>query len=390
MGLAWAGAAENQIGAARRDLLALQNAAGGWPQLRSYEPDAYSTGEALVALREAGTVPADPAFRRGIRFLVSTQASKDGTWHVHSRMLSPAEVSPTYFRTGFPYGSDEFLSYAGTCWAVMALLTSLPEPAAEPSLVASAAPDAPAWMRTALLGTTAELAALLDAGLDPNSKTEGGTTLLMMGAPDVDKVRLLLARGADAGARAASGADALSAAAGLYGTVASLQALLDAGAAPQPPEDVRVRKSVLDVAAMTGDLENVKLLLTRGASPSSGSALADAVTTGYADVVRALVLAGANVRLVEGSGINLIHWATITNRAAVIPVLAEAGVGVNVIDAFGFTPLMYAATIDFGDVESVKALLEAGASRTIKNYDERTPLEQAAHFKHTALRDALR
>jgi ankyrin repeat protein len=51
---------------------------------------------------------------------------------------------------------------------------------------------------------------------------------------------------------------------------------------------------------------------------------------------------------------------------------------------------MYAATIDFGDVESVKALLEAGASRTIKNYDERTPLEQAAHFKHTALRDALR
>jgi ankyrin repeat protein len=256
--------------------------------------------------------------------------------------------------------------------------------------VASTAPDAPAWVRTAVLGTAGELAALLDAGLDPNSRLESGTTLLMMAAPDADKVRLLLSRGADAGARAASGADALTAAAGFHGTTESLQALLDAGAAAQPPDDVRVRKSPLDLAAMTGDLQNVKLLLARGADASSGSALADAVTTGHADVVRALVLAGANVRLVEGSGINLIHWSTITNRSAVIPVLAEAGVPVNVIDAFGFTPLMYAATIDFGDVESVKALLEAGASRTIRNQDGRTPLEQAAHFKHAALREALR
>jgi len=42
---------------------------------------------------------------------------------VRTRMLSPADVSPPYFNVGFPYAKDAFLSYAGTSWAVMALLT---------------------------------------------------------------------------------------------------------------------------------------------------------------------------------------------------------------------------------------------------------------------------
>ena len=33
-----------------------------------------------------------------------------------------------YFATGFPYGKDEFLSFTGSCWAVMGLLSALPDP----------------------------------------------------------------------------------------------------------------------------------------------------------------------------------------------------------------------------------------------------------------------
>jgi ankyrin repeat protein len=140
---------------------------------------------------------------------------------------------------------------------------------------------------------------------------------------------------------------------------------------------------------MTGDLENVKLLLARGADPS-GSAVADAVTFGYADVVRALVMAGANTGIVESTGINLLHWAVITNRPAVISTLVESGVDVNAADDFGFTPLMYATTIDFGDTEPVKELLKAGADRKIKNYEGRTALDQARRYKHADLGAALR
>ena len=41
--------------------------------------DAYATGEALVALEQAGFGLSDPAFRRGVEFLLRTQL-QDGSW----------------------------------------------------------------------------------------------------------------------------------------------------------------------------------------------------------------------------------------------------------------------------------------------------------------------
>ena len=101
LGLVWASAPAAEIEPARHDLLAFQKAAGGWPELPSYQPDAYSTGQALYALHEAGVPLTNSEWRRGLKFLLSTQAP-DGTWRVRTRMLSPASVSPKYFTTGFP------------------------------------------------------------------------------------------------------------------------------------------------------------------------------------------------------------------------------------------------------------------------------------------------
>jgi ankyrin repeat protein len=55
----------------------------------------------------------------------------------------------------------------------------------------------------------------------------------------------------------------------------------------------------------------------RGAE-AAPEAPSEAVTFGHADVVHALVDAGVNVQLTERSGINLLHWAVITDRASVI------------------------------------------------------------------------
>ena len=81
---------------------------------------------------------------------------------------------------------------------------------------------------------------------------------------------------------------------------------------------------------------------------------------------------------------------SITNRAAVIPILVRAGVPLNATDDNGFTPLMYAATVDVGDTETLNALLSSGADRKIRNDQGRTPLDQARHYKHTRIADALR
>jgi len=107
-------------------LLAEQRPEGGWAQLPGLESDAYATGQALVALHRSGVVPlSDPAFQRGIDFLVRTQMS-DGSWLVRTRSFP---VQP-YNESGFPHGKNQWISASGTSWAIMAL--SLSVPAAKP------------------------------------------------------------------------------------------------------------------------------------------------------------------------------------------------------------------------------------------------------------------
>jgi ankyrin repeat protein len=72
------------------------------------------------------------------------------------------------------------------------------------------------------------------------------------------------------------------------------------------------------------------------------------------------------------------------------PCPGEGRLPVHATDDFGFTPLMYAATVDVGNVEALKALLAVGADRCIRNDAGRTPLEQARHYKHADLTDALK
>ncbi len=114
LGIAWAGhkAPSNRI----QQLIAKQRADGGWGQTDNLKSDAYATGEVLWALHETGTSASDPAYRRGVEFLLRTQ-QEDGTWHVVTRALS---FQP-YFQSGFPYEHDQWISEAGTAMASIAL-----------------------------------------------------------------------------------------------------------------------------------------------------------------------------------------------------------------------------------------------------------------------------
>jgi len=101
--------------------LAEQRSDGGWAQLPKLESDAYATGQALFALRQAaGITTAHPQFQSGIKFLLDDQL-QDGTWHVVRRAFP---FQPT-MRSGFPHGRDGWISSAGSSWATMALALSL-------------------------------------------------------------------------------------------------------------------------------------------------------------------------------------------------------------------------------------------------------------------------
>jgi hypothetical protein len=113
LGLAWAKA---DLQDAVRDLLATQRPDGGWAGLATLDEDAYATGQALVALHEAGMSVSNEAYQRGVKYLLSTQL-EDGSWHVRTRAMG---FQP-YFESGFPHGHDQWISSAGTAWSVMAL-----------------------------------------------------------------------------------------------------------------------------------------------------------------------------------------------------------------------------------------------------------------------------
>src|SRR4029079_16620843 len=106
-----------------------------------------------------------------------------------------------------------------------------PIPETEPSGVES-------WVEAMLFGSVADVRKLLDSGLSPNASTKsGGTTALMMAAPDVEKMRLLIDRGADVNARARSRFSALMVAAQYQEGDAAINLVLDRGAQVAPPPD---------------------------------------------------------------------------------------------------------------------------------------------------------
>src|SRR5262245_23004878 len=121
LGLVWSKASENSIGKAVLGLVADQRPDGGWAQLAGLESDAYATGQALVALHEAGLATDSREYRRGAGFLMRTQFP-DGSWLVRSRTF-PVQIRKD---SGFPHGKDQWISAAGTSWAAMALALTFP------------------------------------------------------------------------------------------------------------------------------------------------------------------------------------------------------------------------------------------------------------------------
>ena len=117
LGLMWAGDDPATLKPLAAAILSAQQADGGWRQIDALSSDAYATGQSLYALAKAGGVASsDPAYQRGVKFLLSTQADT-GAWRVTSR--SPKFQA--YFNSGFPYAGDQWISAWATGWATMAL-----------------------------------------------------------------------------------------------------------------------------------------------------------------------------------------------------------------------------------------------------------------------------
>jgi ankyrin repeat protein len=362
IGLGWAGAGEMELRGAAKALAALQKPDGGWTQVPAMtQSDAYSTAQVLVALRRAGIQASDPRFHRGIEWLLKSQA-QDGSWHVKSRIKTPAPISPPYFESGFPYGHDQYVSCAATAWAVMALSEALPlaKNPARPLPLRGIAPAAAAWMHTAAFGTAAEV-----SKLDPNLSTPGGTTVLMLASDNADKVRALLEKGAKPAAAAKSGHDALMVASLFGGNRESLRLLLNAGATAKARPRVRFDAAPLEIATFTGDVEMVRFLIGKGADVNHSfrllgqipvTPLAVAAQMDYAGIIRELIKSGAKLDVPDQFGMTELSWAALNHKDAAVRALLESGARPGVKDKFGLTPLGHTKGVEYSSDEAARLI----------------------------------
>ncbi len=121
-GLAWAGTDRAATRKAMQEVLTTQRPDGGWSDLPSLSSTPYATARSLVSLQVGGLPVADPAYQRGVKFLLATQ-EHDGSWYTKTRALG---FQP-YFDGSFPHGYDQWISAAATSWAAMALTLALPD-----------------------------------------------------------------------------------------------------------------------------------------------------------------------------------------------------------------------------------------------------------------------
>jgi N-acyl-D-amino-acid deacylase len=110
-----------EVADARAALLKEQREDGSWAQLPDRDGDAYATGTVLMALRSAGLETTEPAYQKAVNYLLATQR-EDGAWLVETRSR-PVQI---FFDNGDPGGKSQFISFAATGWAVLALLDTLP------------------------------------------------------------------------------------------------------------------------------------------------------------------------------------------------------------------------------------------------------------------------
>ncbi len=245
-----------------------------------------------------------------------------------------------------------------------------------------------ALMRAALYADAETMRALLESGADVRARGRDGTAPLLRTTHDLDKMRLLLDRGA------AVDDLVVVAAASVPGCRPALELLIAHGGNARSAGPAY---TALMAAAGHGDLDAVNGLLDRGAdanarTPTGFTALTAAALSGNARVVAVLLDRGADpnavCKLERGILQTPAGVAAGMGHAECLRLLMAAGADVNVQGGpFEHTPLLGAATTP--SKETVQLLL-ARADVNAKDWSENTALDWAARRGETDIVKLLR
>jgi ankyrin repeat protein len=397
LGLHWSGALRTQVDAARKQLLHRQRSDGGWSQLPTMDSDAYATGQALVALNVAGVDTRDSSFRRGIEFLLRTQRS-DGSWLVKTRR----RIFPglPYFETGFPHREHQFISFAGSSWAAMALTidsrpgtnlpftrTSVPERSGTPAAYAMNARDNRLF-EAAMEGSVEDVRKAIAAGANVNGLSKSNATPLLYAVRDPRKVELLLAKGANPNFVSKTKSTALLLAAENPWTRKSFDLLLAAGANPH-----KARSDFdfpLGVAVSTRSTSIAQTLIKSGATEKERQTAAMiAVFVGDTKMLDFMLANGVDPNFKFGKNEeSLLFFAVADGKSDLVKLLLDRGANAAHVCRDGISTLIAAALFDPGSTEIIEMLLAKGANPS-HSFDGKSALSLAKKYGNDEIAKVL-
>lgn len=250
----------------------------------------------------------------------------------------------------------------------------------------------PALMNAALYGSAAHMKLLIDRGAGVNARNPMDATALLWAAGDPAKAQMLMDKGADVNAQSKLGRTPLMVAASVAGNAATVKTMLAKGARvnvkdgispiPVVPAGGGKGTPLMD-AARTGDIDTVALLLEAGADvhatdARNATALSEAVMYSRRAVVRMLLDAGADATgSITPLQFSYMELAAMRGDVPVAQMLLRHKAPLNMADAAGNTPLMFAAASDRDNAAMVSFLIEAGAEPNAKNRARETALDWA-------------
>ena len=160
--------------------------------------------------------------------------------------------------------------------------------------------------------------------------------------------------------------------AGEHGDIEKIKRLLAEGANPNSAIDGG--KTALHVAASNGHAEALKILLAAGADVNSANArestaLHYAASNGHDEALKILLAAGADVNSANVPEMTALHYVASKGHAEALKILLAAGADVNAENRLGRTALALAKVNEHPEIV---ALIERGADPE----SERTPDEK--------------